>query len=179
MKKSARFCIVALFFVLSGTVSCRPEGIIPPDVMESLFTDFYRADALIDLANEQHSDAPVRVDSLRVYLPVIERQGYTKEEFRTSMDYYLRHPDDLSKIFSRVKARLDNEAKAAGKRISLEDLEREEEAVEEEERPSEGSEPQIERAEDTTQVRGVRKDRPVKRKKVSKKELKQLEEELK
>ena len=179
MKGIVRICVIVLFSVLPAVSACRPEGIIPPDAMVSLFTEFYQADATIELTNEIAAASPVRVDSLRVYLPIIMEKGYTKEEFRASMDYYLRHPDDMSKIIGKVKARLDQEAKEAGKRIdpmSL-DVEEEEDAVEE--RRAEGTEPKLEQLEDSLPVKGVRKDKPVRRKKVSKRDLKKLEEELK
>lgn len=179
MKEIARVCVIVLFSVLPAVSACRPEGIIPPDAMVSLFTEFYQADATIELTNEISAASPVRVDSLRVYLPIIMEKGYTKEDFRASMDYYLRHPDDMSKIIGKVKARLDHEAKEAGKRIdpmSL-DMEEEEDAVEE--RRAEGTEPKLEQLEDSLPVKGVRKDKPVRRKKVSKRDLKKLEEELK
>lgn len=179
MKEIARVCVIVLFSVLPAVSACRPEGIIPPDAMVSLFTEFYQADATIELTNEISAASPVRVDSLRVYLPIIMEKGYTKEDFHASMDYYLRHPDDMSKIIGKVKARLDHEAKEAGKRIdpmSL-DMEEEEDAVEE--RRAEGTEPKLEQLEDSLPVKGVRKDKPVRRKKVSKRDLKKLEEELK
>ena len=179
MKGIVRICVIVLFSVLPAVSACRPEGIIPPDAMVSLFTEFYQADATIELTNELAAASPVRVDSLRVYLPIIVEKGYTKEEFRASMDYYLRHPDDMSKIIGKVKARLDQEAKEAGKRIdpmSL-DVEEEEDAVEE--RRAEGTEPKLEQVEDSLPVKGVRKDKPVKRKKVNKRDLRKLEEELK
>ena len=179
MKGIVRICVIVLFSVLPAVSACRPEGIIPPDAMVSLFTEFYQADATIELTNEIAAASPVRVDSLRVYLPIIMEKGYTKEEFRASMDYYLRHPDDMSKIIGKVKARLDQEAKEAGKRIdpmSL-DVEEEEDAVEE--RRAEGTEPKLEQVEDSLPVKGVRKDKPVRRKKVSKRDLRKLEEELK
>ena len=179
MKGIVRICVIVLFSVLPAVSACRPEGIIPPDVMVSLFTEFYQADATIELTNEIAAASPVKVDSLRVYLPIIMEKGYTKEEFRASMDYYLRHPDDMSKIIGKVKARLDQEAKEAGKRIdpmSL-DMEEEEDAVEE--RRAEGTEPKLEQLEDSLPVKGIRKDKPVRRKKVSKRDLKKLEEELK
>ena len=182
MKGIVRICVIVLFSVLPAVSACRPEGIIPPDAMVSLFTEFYQADATIELTNEISAASPVRVDSLRVYLPIIMEKGYTKEEFRASMDYYLRHPDDMSKIIGKVKARLDHDAKEAGKRLDLQALDLEEEVEEEEtveERRAEGTEPKLEQVEDSLPVKGVRKDKPVRRKKVSKRDLRKLEEELK
>lgn len=105
MKKISWTCLF-LFLLLS--TGCRPDGVIPPADMEKLFCAFYEADACIEVLSE--TGTPVdHPDSLRVYLPVIEQMGYTKEDFRVSMDYYLHHPDRLNDLFQRVGKRMARE----------------------------------------------------------------------
>lgn len=160
VKKLLFCCLCTLILLLPG---CQPEGIIPPEEMEKLFADFYRADATIELLNE--TSTPVELDSMRVYLPIVEASGYTKDVFRTSLDYYLHHPDRLSKIFTHVKTRLEQDAN----RPAQDSVEREEEGVE----------PAIEREE---QADPTEEQKPPKlnktRKKMTKDDLKRLEEEL-
>ena len=92
-----------LFLLLSA--GCRPEGVIPRDEMVSLFCDFYLADAVIDV--EQSTGEPVRgLDSLRIYEPIVRQHGYTKDAFRSSLEYYMHHPDDMEAIYKRVQAQL-------------------------------------------------------------------------
>ena len=178
VKKTLLACLLSLFLLLPG---CRPEGVIPPDDMESLLADFYRADATIETVNELLE--PVSVDSMRVYLPIVESYGYTKDIFRNSLDYYLHHPDKLTKIYGKVRTQLENEAARPARAVT----EEEEEEADENGRTvkpavEEGTEPAIEREEDTKDEQSA--DKPAKpqkksRKKVNKADLKRLEEELK
>ena len=178
VKKSLLACLLSLFLLLPG---CRPEGVIPPEDMESLLADFYMADATIETVNEVLE--PVRVDSLRVYLPIVESYGYTKDVFRSSLDYYLHHPDKLAKIYGKVRTRLESEASRPARAVT----EEEEEETDENGRTvkpavEEGTEPAIEREEDAKAEQPA--DKPAKpqkksRKKVNKADLKRLEEELK
>ncbi|MBR1539494.1 MAG: DUF4296 domain-containing protein [Bacteroidales bacterium] len=143
--------------------------------MEMLFAEFYRADATIELLNETAS--PVDLDSMRVYLPIVESNGYTKDEFRASLEHYLHHPGRLSKIFDHVKARLEQEAERPSviqeEERDLDEMGRE--VVE----AGEGTEPAIERIREERRLEGKQPQRPKKsRKKISKEDLKQLEEEL-
>ena len=197
---------------------CRPEGIIPPDDMVNLFTEFYEADACIETLGYGNYEITKHVDSLRVYEPIIERYGYTKEMFRESLTYYLRKPDEIIPIFDRVYDRLSKRSDDAEKvmaRLEAEEAEEAEKIVEGRDKedvdlePDELEEvepaPAVEikkdevpvRVEDTVkpvrQVEPIRPAEPVKpavdtsaapgkkpiRKKLTKKDLKRLEEELK
>ena len=106
LKLFPTFLLFGIVLVSSG---CQPEGIIPRDDMVVLLSEFYKADACIDAANASYTRAQ-GLDSLRVYQPIVEQYGYTKEIFRSSVEYYLHHPDDLNKIFKKVTARLKKES---------------------------------------------------------------------
>ena len=108
--------LLCLLFV-SG---CRPEGIIPPDDMVSLFTGFYEADACIESAEQGRSEMYRRIDSLRVYRPILAQYGYTAEDFRASLRYYLTKPDELSDIFDKVCDRLTKLSEEAERQAALE-----------------------------------------------------------
>jgi len=204
MGRKLKIILWAVLAGLSLTTGCRPEGIIPPEDMVTLFSEFYLADAYIETANDHSSEIVRHIDSLRVYLPLIEQQGYTKETFRASVEYYLHRPDELDGIFDQVHARLEEQRAAAEKaeqealiRAEIEE-EVEEEAGEEagtetKEAVREGVEPEIEKDERPkfrepagpaeprapavdSQTGPARKNI---RKKVTRKDLKRLEEELK
>jgi len=98
-----------LFGIVLMSSGCQPEDIIPRDDMVVLLSEFYKADACIDAATATYSKS-LGLDSLRVYQPVVEQYGYTKELFRSSVEYYLHRPDDMNKIFKKVTARLRKEA---------------------------------------------------------------------
>ena len=169
-KKLLLCCAISLLALFSG---CRSEGVIPPEDMEGLFADFYRADTTIELLNE--SDSPLEIDSMRVYLPIVEAYGYTKEEFRSSLEYYLHRPDRMVKIFERVRARLEQEADAPLV-IDTEEADTEEMGRDDILDAGEGSEPAIEQQQELPKPQREQKKN---RRKMTKEDLKRLEEELK
>lgn len=189
--------LLCLLLLPSG---CRPEGIIPPGDMETLFAAFYMADASIETLNATSGTPTFRPDSLRVYQPIIEGHGYTEDAFRASLDYYLHRPSDMVKMFKHVRVRLEQEADRPVEQLDTEDAGEEEIDPEEADGAvtkhprgivKEGVEPELEREPgDLPEVKRVpdlvpkpeKKPDPKpsrKRKKMSKEDLKRLEEELK
>lgn len=172
------FCAACLLIALLSS-GCKDEGIIPPDEMASLLASFYQADAYVELAQEDvHGKDPF--DSLRIYRPLLEERGYTDEDFRVALEYYLHNPKTLVKICEKASDQLELEAdKGMGDLIDDEEEPiAEEEAVE----LAEGAEPRAEQELSPADS----SDRPVKkapkrkrRKKMTKQELKELEEQLK
>ena len=171
-----RLLIFLSFLLLTG---CQPEGIIPPRDMSSLVAAFYQADATIDEV-EEGSHGRLNFDSLRVYRPILEARGYTDEDFRTSLDYYLHEPRTLEKIFTQAR----NELLKMADRQPGEDLvdmeDREEPVLQEgvEKEDLELEEELKEAQEEKALERKVTKQRR-QRKKMSRQELKELEKELK
>ena len=190
LKKTAWIFVLLLLLLPAG---CKPEGIIPRNDMVSLFCEFYLADASINV--ERATGESLRgVDSLRVYLPIIQQHGYSKDEFRTSLEYYMHRPDDMEEIFKRVHTNLEQETKRlaedeagmSNRRIHM-DVEEVEEP-EPEERPAVVKEVKerkpkkevIADKEDKEKVEEkVEEEKKPLRRKMTKKELKQLEEGLK
>ena len=146
--------------------------------------------------NFRNAHGSFRVDSTRMYLPLITKRGYTKDQFMSSLTYYMHRPDDFDDIFKQVSAKLDREMDLAESAANQEYLDMEDRGIEEvEEAPvvEEGKEPHIEKEErqkslaaDTVASekpaapeKPVKKERQSKRKKISQKDLKRLEEELK
>ncbi len=187
------------FGIVLMSSGCQPEGIIPRDDMVALFSEFYKADACIDAANASFGRTG-GMDSLRVYQPVIEQYGYTKEMFRSSVEYYLHRPDELNKIFNKVNVRLKKEAEKTSDGEEDDGKIREEQEDELEEPGEdelevkeqkdkvidirEGVEPEIEKEdvlkEEKPEPVLEKKDRnkPV-RKRLTKKDMKRLEEAMK
>lgn len=105
LKKVIGFWIVLSYLLLAG---CKPEGIIPVDAMATVLSEFYLADATIDAVDGGTGTQVRGLDSLQVYLPILEKYGYDKEIFRESLSYYLHRPDELQSIFKRTRAQLDD-----------------------------------------------------------------------
>ena len=190
-----KWCLAAALLLASLLSGCRPEEIIAPEEMVAIFADFYRTDATVEVVNSS-THGSFRVDSTRMYLPLITKRGYTKDQFMSSLTYYMHRPDDFDDIFKQVSAKLEREMDLAESAANQEYLDMEDRGIEEvEEAPvvEEGKEPHIEKEErqkslaaDTVASekpaapeKPVKKERQSKRKKISQKDLKRLEEELK
>ncbi len=194
-RMAKKWCLAAALLLASLLSGCRPEEIIAPEEMVAIFADFYRTDATVEVINSS-THGSFRVDSTRMYLPLITKRGYTKDQFMSSLTYYMHRPDDFDDIFKQVSAKLDREMDLAESAANQEYLDMEDRGIEEvEEAPvvEEGKEPHIEKEErqkslaaDTVASekpaapeKPVKKERQSKRKKISQKDLKRLEEELK
>ena len=194
-RMAKKWCLAAALLLASLLSGCRPEEIIAPEEMVAIFADFYRTDATVEVINSS-THGSFRVDSTRMYLPLITKRGYTKDQFMSSLTYYMHRPDDIDDIFKQVSAKLDREMDLAESAANQEYLDTEDRGIEEvEEAPvvEEGKEPHIEKEErqkslaaDTVASekpaapeKPVKKERQSKRKKISQKDLKRLEEELK
>ncbi|MBR6869249.1 MAG: DUF4296 domain-containing protein [Bacteroidales bacterium] len=190
-----KWCLAAALLLASLLSGCRPEEVIAPEEMVAIFADFYRTDATVEVINSS-THGSFRVDSTRMYLPLITKRGYTKDQFMSSLTYYMHRPDDFDDIFKQVSAKLEREMDLAESAANQEYLDTEDRGIEEvEEAPvvEEGKEPHIEKEErqkslaaDTVASekpaapeKPVKKERQSKRKKISQKDLKRLEEELK
>lgn len=185
-----KWCLAAAFFLALLLSGCRPVEVIAPEEMTAIFADFYRTDATVEIINSS-SHGAFRVDSMRMYLPLITARGYTREQFMSSLTYYMHRPDDMDEIFKQVLAKLEHEAdlaEAAEARFDQEDR-GEDERAEDVQAVVEGKEPHIEMEEPAETVvpeekpavpeKPVKKERQNRRKKISQKDLKRLEEELK
>lgn len=194
-RMAKKWCLAAALLLASLLSGCRPEEVIAPEEMVAIFADFYRTDATVEVINSS-THGNFRVDSTRMYLPLITKRGYTKDQFLSSLSYYMHRPDDIDDIFKQVSAKLEREMDLAESAANQEYLDMEDRGIEEvEEAPvvEEGKEPHIEKEErqkslaaDTVASdkpaapeKPVKKERQSKRKKISQKDLKRLEEELK
>ena len=176
MKKIFPYCLFALaVLLLSPLAGCRQEGVIPARDLTQILADFYEVDAAIDLMQENSRDWE-NVDSLRVYRPILEAHGFTDEDFRHSLDYYLHNPKTLIKICAQADEELQ-------RRAALQPDEDVLVVTEDQELPelTEGAEPALE----IREAAGDTASKPIRRpagrrqhKKMTRQELKQLEKEL-
>ncbi len=117
MKLRSSFPWFGLCMVISVLVGCqvkRPDGVLPESKMENLLYDYHIAQALGD--NLPYSDnykKTLYVDA------VFKKYGTTQAVFDTSMVWYTRHTEVLSKIYERVSKRLKGKQEALDHLISL------------------------------------------------------------
>ncbi len=74
------------------------------NMKEILYEMFIVEDLLYD-----RGDIRAQSDSAYVYLPILEKYGYSEDDFHNAIDYYLRHIGEFIDLSTSVKERLEAE----------------------------------------------------------------------
>ncbi|MBQ7639728.1 MAG: DUF4296 domain-containing protein [Bacteroidales bacterium] len=78
---------------------------IPQRKMMNLYYEMFTTDQLVTETPGFRSQA----DSLSVYGGILERHGYTVEDYLAAVDYYLRKPEAFARMMKKVQTRINNE----------------------------------------------------------------------
>ena len=62
--------------------------------------------SLLDQYVEHNPQMRAQSDSMKVYAPLLDKYGYTEEEFINSINFYLRDPEKFLKILQAVETKL-------------------------------------------------------------------------
>lgn len=106
-----------IFFSLN---SCKEKNIIDGDDMAKIYAEMLITDQWIGTTPGLRNTA----DTSLVYEPILKRYGYTSDDYRNSVEYYLNDPDDYADIINETVKILD-------KRLS--ELKKKKEGLDEEE----------------------------------------------
>ncbi len=110
--------VVSVAAVLACICSCSESGkVIPRSKLAKIYAEMFVVDAWLDTAPYEIRR---NADTLRVYEPIFREYGYTTEDYRASISYYLQDPDRFSRILKRTSHILG---------ADIEDLRREQEAM--------------------------------------------------
>lgn len=119
MKKFFRFqlyCICLLVWVVVGCEVKKPNDVIPESQMEDLLYDYHMAQALGE--NIPYNENYKKV----IYTEAVFRKHHTTEAaFDSSMIWYTRNTEVLSKMYERVTKRLKAEQDAINHLIAIRD----------------------------------------------------------
>lgn len=120
MKKAQnnRFVVLLIFAALL-VVSCKkgiPKELMQPSELENFLVDYHLAKAMGD---ELPYDKRYQQTFLIDY--VYQKHHTDKSVFDSSMVYYTRHTEELSKIYDRVKARLKTQQGTLDELIALQE----------------------------------------------------------
>ena len=119
MKRKKRiqwYSVILLAFSLTACQVKRPETVIPDAKMENVLYDFHIAKAMGE--EVPYSDSYKRV----LYIEsVYKKHGITQADFDSSMVWYARHPDALTKVYEKVNQRLKAERDGINHLIALRD----------------------------------------------------------
>lgn len=97
-----------IWFLLSIILlSCsgkKTKYLIPEKKMVTLLVDMHVADAMgLDYTLSQRQ---LRIDSATLYGGIFEKHGVTKKQFDSTVSYYTKRPDRLSKLYDKVTSSL-------------------------------------------------------------------------
>lgn len=93
-------CLSVLICLFAG---CTRKGIIKKQTMSAILMDMYLADQYI----EQTPDMRAQTDTLAVYPAIIEKYGYTVEEYANSVRYWLQEDREYTAILESAQAKLE------------------------------------------------------------------------
>lgn len=119
MNTKFRFHLCLVCMLALAVVGCKvkkPNDVISDSKMENLLYDYHLAKSMGDYLpyNENYKKA--------LYLDeVFKKNGTTQAAFDSSMVWYTRHTEALSKIYEKVKKRLKNEQEVVGDLIAKRD----------------------------------------------------------
>lgn len=101
--------VIAVALVVSALVSCSKEpGVIPKRQMEKIYHDMFLVDQWVNESENRRRQA----DTTWLYEPIFEKYGYTVEDYRTSVNYYLSDPKRYAEMIGRVVKTFEDESAA-------------------------------------------------------------------
>lgn len=115
-RRNSRTALVLLMVVLvfAGCKISKPKGVLSESQMETLLYDYHLAKAMSD--NVPYSENYKK----RMYMNyVFEKNNTTEEIFDSSLVWYTRHSEVLSKIYERVNLRLKEEQKEIDRLVAI------------------------------------------------------------
>lgn len=103
------FVVLAVFVTLS---SCSREGkVIPRGKLSKIYAEMFVADQMI----QQDPALRRMADTSWVYEPIFRKYGYTSDDYRASMEYYIQDPDRYARILRESGVILEDGLKALKK----------------------------------------------------------------
>ena len=106
MKLSVRILILVATAALCVAACSRGPKVIPRSKMEKIYTDMLLADQWFAL----NTNNRIAIDTTLFYEPIFRKYGYTTDDFRVSVEYYMRDPLRFSKMMKKVAVKMDAEA---------------------------------------------------------------------
>lgn len=113
MKRSLKYIVLILAMVLVLVPSCRKDSakVIPRSKLAKIYAEMLVTDQWIISTPKIRNIA----DTSLVYDPILEKYGYTPEDYQQSVMYYLNDPERFSRILRTSGELLDKELKVMRK----------------------------------------------------------------
>lgn len=109
-------CLSVLLLVVSCRVE-RPKDVISPEQMEDILYDYHLAQIM---ASELNGD---EIYKRSLYMEhVYQKHHITRAQLDSSLVWYARYPENLSRIYDRLEARADREMEGIKARQAMSEL---------------------------------------------------------
>lgn len=87
--------ILSIFVLLAFSMSCKRRRVIPEDKMSAIFAEMYILDQWLTVNDQSFKN----LDTTFVYGEILDKYGFTPEDYRHSVKTYLDDPEDFAKLF--------------------------------------------------------------------------------
>lgn len=101
------FSLLLTLLVVSCEVE-RPDYVIAPDKMQEMLYDYH----LVQAMSSEYASEDYKEKMFFEY--VFRKHGITKEDFERSMEWYVRYPKYLRKIYTELETRVQAEVDGMG-----------------------------------------------------------------
>ncbi len=109
------FCLLLAVMLLS---SCKKEQVIPRSEMAEIYAEMFIADQRIASASRIRTTA----DTSLVYEPIFEKYGYTSDDYRASVAYYIQDATRYARMLKRSAAIIEAKIRELKKEKALLDM---------------------------------------------------------
>jgi hypothetical protein len=113
MRKIFLYACVLGALMLTACGKRMPKDVIPTDEMESILYDYHLTTAMQTAMLQVDN---VKREAMRRY--IFSKHGVTEEQFDSSMVWYTRHPEELTRIYTRIQERFQTESKHVSNLLS-------------------------------------------------------------
>jgi len=104
--------LLAIAILLAG---CKQDKQLPPDEMRDILYDYHLALSMLSIDGQRGDNDSAQAYNEQLYkLAVLRKHDVSEEEFEHSMHYYMRHTDEMEKVYQSLAERMKQEAERMG-----------------------------------------------------------------
>lgn len=108
--------VIAAFAAVLSVSCVKDEAeVIPRGQLARIYSEMLVMDQWI----QSTPGTRVMADTSRVYEPILEKYGYSSEDYRASVDYYMNDPERFSRIFRSAGDILDKRIEELNRELRL------------------------------------------------------------
>ena len=98
----ALVCLLLIVFVSCSNKDSVPDGILPPDKMESVLWDVIRADVMVTYTSVRDTTLNKLEKNTELYQQIFQIHHISKDQFKRSLHYYRSHPLIMQTVFDSL-----------------------------------------------------------------------------